>query len=97
MKKGTAIGIGAIMVTAATVAVIATTQSKSGNTTSGNKGSLSGKVTDDDTGEPIQGVSVAIEGNTSTTDSNGNYGFTGIPAGTYTVTFSKTGYTTVTK
>jgi len=59
-------------------------------------GTLSGTVTDANS-QPISGVSVSMTGASVNTDSNGVYTITGIPVGTYTVTFSKTGYTTVTK
>jgi len=59
-------------------------------------GTLSGTVTDANS-QPISGVSVSMTGASVNTDSNGVYTITGIPVVTYTVTFSKTGYTTVTK
>jgi hypothetical protein len=61
-----------------------------------SKGTLSGVVTDATTGYPLSGVTVNLGGATTTTDSGGNYGFSNITPGTYTVTFSKSGYTSVT-
>lgn len=55
-----------------------------------NKGVISGDVTDDD-GMPLQGVTVKLlDANdvviaTTTTDSDGDYEFMGLFAGTYTV------------
>jgi large repetitive protein len=59
-------------------------------------GTLTGVVTDATTGLPINGVTVSLSGVTTTTDSGGNYGFTNITPGTYTLTFTKAGYITVT-
>ncbi|MDD5510779.1 MAG: carboxypeptidase regulatory-like domain-containing protein [Dehalococcoidales bacterium] len=60
-------------------------------------GTLTGVVTDSATGAPLQGVSVTMAGTTVTTAADGSYGFTNITPGTYTITFTKSGYTTVTK
>ncbi|MGE0636263.1 MAG: carboxypeptidase-like regulatory domain-containing protein [Bacteroidia bacterium] len=62
---------------------------------------LSGKVTQPVIGPigtppaAVEDVTVTVMGvpdATTQTDSNGNYGFTNLPAGTYSVEFSKTGY-----
>jgi protocatechuate 3,4-dioxygenase beta subunit len=60
-------------------------------------GTLTGRVTDSATAAAISGVTVTLAGTTTLTDASGNYGFTGITPGTYTVTFSKAGYNTVTR
>jgi protocatechuate 3,4-dioxygenase beta subunit len=60
-------------------------------------GTLTGKVTDSATGAAISGVTVSLAGTNTTTDSSGNYGFTGITPGTYVITFTKAGYNTVTR
>jgi hypothetical protein len=60
-------------------------------------GTLTGKVTDSASGAGIAGVSVAMTGASTTTDSSGNYTIEGIPPGTYVITFSKTGYQSVVK
>jgi len=54
-------------------------------------GTLSGKVTDKDTGSGIEGAVVSTNGYSDTTDDSGNYLMT-LPIGNYTVTASKTGY-----
>lgn len=58
-------------------------------------GTLSGTVTDADTGEPIEGVSVEAVSDehdgTATTEPNGSYELT-LPAGNYEVTVSYFGY-----
>jgi len=54
-------------------------------------GTISGKVTDKDTGAPIEGAVVSTNGYSNTTDDSGNYSIT-LPTGNYTVTASKTGY-----
>ena len=54
--------------------------------------SISGRVTDG-SGNPISGVTISDDpGHTATTDSNGNYIHSGLVAGTYTITPSKSGY-----
>jgi hypothetical protein len=55
---------------------------------------ISGQITASGTG--LSGVTVALSGAASaatTTGGNGNYSFTGLRSGTYTVTPSRTGYT----
>ena len=56
---------------------------------------LYGVVTDAETGSPLSGVKVTIDGLTTYTDASGNYGFTGLTPGSYTITFEKEGYETV--
>ncbi|HXI45835.1 MAG TPA: carboxypeptidase-like regulatory domain-containing protein [Candidatus Acidoferrales bacterium] len=70
-----------------------------GNTTTKNLtvtstvGSISGKVTDASTSAALVGATVSISGGGSTsTDGSGNYTFTGLAAGSYTLTASKSGY-----
>jgi len=59
--------------------------------------SLYGVVTDAETGNPIYGVLVTINGLTTYTDAGGNYGFEGLTPGSYTITFEKDGYETETR
>lgn len=56
---------------------------------------LYGVVTDAETGYPLSGVKVSIDGLVIYTDASGNYGFTGLIPGSYTITFEKEGYETV--
>lgn len=57
---------------------------------------VSGRVTDDG-GAPIAGVTVEIDGQTTTTDANGAYLFDSVPVGTHTATITTPdGYTLVT-
>lgn len=56
---------------------------------------LYGVVTDAQTGYPISGVKVTIDGLTTYTNASGNYGFTGLSPGSYTITFEKDGYETL--
>jgi protocatechuate 3,4-dioxygenase beta subunit len=58
--------------------------------------SLSGTVTNADSGAPISGVLVEIVGlGSTTTAADGTYGIENIPPGTYTVRFSCAGYQSV--
>jgi hypothetical protein len=55
-------------------------------------GTISGTLTDKDTGNPIAGATVSANAYSSTTDSAGKYTLSNIPVGAYTVTASKSGY-----
>lgn len=46
------------------------------------------------TGAPLAGAAVAIAGRTTSTGSTGTFSITGIPAGSYTLTISKSGFVT---
>lgn len=59
-------------------------------------GDLSGVVTDATTYAPIQGVSVTLDSASMVTNASGQYAFTGIPPGNYSIQFSKAGYQTLT-
>ena len=60
------------------------------------RANLYGKVTDAVTGYPLLGVRVAIgDDYVIFTDASGNYGFTGLTPGAYTIQFSKDGYETL--
>jgi len=63
----------------------------------GITGKIAGKVTDAESGEPIPGANVFIDGTImgSATDLNGEYFIVNVPPGTYTVTISMIGYETV--
>lgn len=58
---------------------------------------LYGVVTDAQTGYPIEGVRVTIDGLVTYTNSSGAYAFEGLTPGSYTITFEKEGYETVTR
>ncbi|MHC9539176.1 MAG: carboxypeptidase regulatory-like domain-containing protein [Vulcanimicrobiota bacterium] len=58
-------------------------------------GTVQGTVTDQTTSAKLSGVSVAIGTLTATTDANGAYTIQNVPAGTQTITATKTGYTAV--
>src|SRR5579863_449329 len=66
----------------------------------GTTGSISGTVTDGQTGAPISGVAVSATSpsavQTSTTDAKGFFTIQALPPDTYAVTFSKVGYQTTT-
>lgn len=55
-------------------------------------GHIAGTVKDASTGNPIVGANVTTNGHFDITDANGQYNITNVPAGTYTVTASATGY-----
>lgn len=61
-------------------------------------GKIAGTVTDRETGDPLPGANVVVEGTTlgAATDINGNYVILNVPVGTYAVRASFIGYETVT-
>ena len=62
-------------------------------------GSLTGKVVEDHTGEPLAFINVVIEntGLGAATDTGGNYKFSRIPAGTHRIIVSAVGYSRLTE
>ncbi|CUS94476.1 TonB-dependent Receptor Plug Domain, partial [Candidatus Kryptonium thompsonii] len=65
----------------------------------GNTGKIAGRVTDAQTGEPIVGANIIIEGTYlgAASDLNGNYAIINVPPGVYKVKASAVGYKTVVK
>jgi outer membrane cobalamin receptor len=65
----------------------------------GTTGKIAGQVVDADTGEPLTGVNIFIEGTTlgAVTDINGNYYIINIPPGAYSVKASIIGFAAVTQ
>ena len=63
----------------------------------GTTGKLSGKVTDKETGEPLIGANVMIDGTLmgAATDVDGNYFILQVPPGTYEIRFTMIGYQTL--
>ncbi len=59
---------------------------------SGGAGSVVGKVTNTSNGAALSGATVSYSGGSATTDTNGNYSFSPVPAGTYTFAASRSGY-----
>jgi hypothetical protein len=57
-----------------------------------NTGTLTGVVTNLNTGGAISGATVSYSGGSTTTDTGGRYTFTGVPAGTYSITATASGY-----
>lgn len=55
-------------------------------------GSITGHVTDSSTGAAISGATVSYSGGSTTTDSSGSYTFSNVPAGSYNLTASQSGY-----
>ncbi len=55
-------------------------------------GTVSGMVTDADSGDPLEDVRVKIRSVETFTDADGNYKLTGVKEGTSTITAKKTGY-----
>ena len=55
-------------------------------------GTISGKVTDSVTGDPIAGATLTVDGISAATNSSGGYTISDVPAGTYTVKVSADGY-----
>lgn len=67
---------------------------------SAGTGSIAGRVVVDDTGRPLRGARVSVEGaslrapRAVITNDEGRFAFTGLPAGEFTVAASKVGYVT---
>jgi hypothetical protein len=57
-----------------------------------NSGSISGKITDMLTGNPLIGASVSAGGKSATTNSSGNYTLSGVTPGTVTFSTNASGY-----
>jgi hypothetical protein len=59
-----------------------------------DEGIVSGQVVDKETGEPVSGAAILIEGTdiATLTDETGRYSLGPAPAGIYTLSFIKTGY-----
>jgi hypothetical protein len=68
------------------------TKSGSGGVAPRREGQLRGRVTDDRTRKPISGARVSVQGRTDTTDHAGNYLISAVPAGRYSVTVTRSGY-----
>ncbi|MCF7803521.1 MAG: TonB-dependent receptor [Candidatus Marinimicrobia bacterium] len=62
-------------------------------------GKISGTITDSETGEPLAGANILVEGTNygASADTDGNYSILDVPPGTYTVTASFIGYSTIEK
>ncbi len=67
-------------------------------THAGVTGKISGKITDTETGEPMIGVNVIIDGTMfgAATDLEGHYTILRIPPGTYSITATTIGYSEIT-
>ena len=63
-------------------------------TLAADEGIVSGQVVDKETGEPVSGAAILIEGTdiATVTDDTGRYSLGPAPAGIYTLSFIKTGY-----
>jgi len=63
----------------------------------GTTGKIAGRILDKETGEPLPGVNILVEGTTlgSTTDINGYYVILQVPPGIHTIIASMVGYTKV--
>lgn len=61
---------------------------------SATKGTISGRVTNISTNKPLSGASVSYSGGATTTNSNGDYWFLNVAPGSYSVTASRSGFST---
>ncbi len=59
-------------------------------------GTISGRVTNITTGGAVSGATVSFSGGSTSTDSSGNYSFTNVTPGTYSLTATHSGYFAVT-
>ncbi|MEN9816953.1 MAG: hypothetical protein RLZ32_833, partial [Gemmatimonadota bacterium] len=80
----------ATLLVAAIAAPITTAQAQTGK--------LTGVVTDAESGKPVEGVAVVVQGTTlgATTNASGRYFIIQIPPGTYNVQARRLGYQAVT-
>lgn len=85
-------GIGAGAAIATGVAIYLLTRAKAPPLPPPGGAILYGMVTDADTGYPIEGVRISLNGLITYTDSSGAYAFDGVEPGEYVVQFSKEGY-----
>ena len=71
----------------------------SGKVFAGVTGKIAGKITDAESGEPLPGVNVIVEGTNmgAASDVNGNYFIINVPPSTYDVRALMMGYKTITK
>lgn len=73
-----------------------TTEKNIGLNVATQSASISGKIKDKKTKEPLEGVTITVEKEesteTTTSDSNGNFSITGLVSGRYKVTAGKSGY-----
>ena len=78
----------------ARVLLIAIVLGVSGSLFAGTTGKIAGRVTDAETGQPLPGVSVTIEGTSmgAATNLDGSYTILNIPPGTYNIRFNMVGY-----
>jgi acid phosphatase len=58
----------------------------------GGSGSISGKITNVSNGIPLSGATISFSGGSTISDSNGNYSFNNVAAGTYSLTATRSGY-----
>ena len=79
------------------IAAIISSCSEDNESVTNEVGTVSGTVTDENTGNPIAGVAVTITDvdGTATTGNDGKYTFENVPIGSHAVVFSKTGWLTV--
>jgi len=64
----------------------------------GTTGKIAGRIVDKETGEPLPGVNIIVQGTTlgSTTDLEGYYTILQIPPGDHTIVASMVGYSKIT-
>lgn len=77
------------LIVIALVAIVASCSKSS--TSPSNNASISGTVTDAVSGQPINGATVSVGGQSSTTGADGKYSITGLATGSATLTASKQG------
>ena len=90
-------GIGAGAAIGTGVAIYLLTRAKAPSIPPPGGAILYGMVTDIDTGQPIEGLKISLDGLVTYTGSNGAYAFDGVEPGTYTVIFEMEGYEPITR
>ncbi len=93
-QTGIALGIGAIALVGIGAAVIASSKPAEAAIEEG-MASLSGRITNSETNQPISGARVTLGSALAYTNSDGRYYFNDVEPGTYPLTIEADGYQTV--
>ncbi|HVE63009.1 MAG TPA: carboxypeptidase regulatory-like domain-containing protein [Mycobacteriales bacterium] len=93
LKRGAVVG-GSLLWAAPLVQTVASPAFAQGSAPAGGQGTISGRVRNASTGNPISGALVTVDGTgqTGTSDVNGDYTILNVPAGPQNLTASRSGF-----